>query len=298
MSNWLYSHQLAIEQAQTSLKKTWVSTCLICMLIGCSLSVPGLLGMLILTADELSAEFKKGYTMTLFFDLPEENAQSLASTLRTKPAIKSVLYMSPAQALAKFEQSIGLGAAGFNALTSPLPPTAILTLTDNTDIALLTEELVAIDGVNEVIFDQKWTTRAAAILTTADRLLGALSALLIAGIVLIISNTLKVLLQSRADEFRLLTLVGATKSYMARPFLYTGLGYGIGGALVATIIIASTALWLLEPLHQLYNSYNINLALEVMAPKVILVVWLASVGFSWVGARIGVWLFLQRYVPY
>ena len=298
MNNWLYSHQLAIEQAQISLKKTWVSTFLICLLIGCSLSVPGLLGMLILTADELSAEFNEGHTMTLFLDLPEENAQSLIATLRTNPDIKSIVYMSPAQALDEFEQSLGLGMAGFDALTSPLPPTAILTLANNTDIALLTEELTAITGINEVLFDQIWTTRVTAMLTTADRLLGALSALLIIGIVLIISNTLRVLLQSRTDEFKLLTLVGATKSYMARPFLYTGLGYGIGGALVATIVIASIALWLLEPLHQLYDSYNINLALEIMAPKVILVVWLSSVSFSWVGARIGIWLFLRRYVPY
>ena len=298
MNNWLYSHQLAIEQAQISLKKTWASTFLICLLIGCSLSVPGLLGMLILTADELSAEFNEGHTMTLFLDLPEESAQSLIATLRTNPDIKSIIYMSPVQALDEFEQSLGLGMAGFDALTSPLPPTAILTLANNTDIALLTEELTAITGINEVLFDQIWTTRVTAMLTTADRLLGALSALLIIGIVLIISNTLRVLLQSRADEFKLLTLVGATKSYMARPFLYTGLGYGIGGALVATIVIASIALWLLEPLHQLYDSYNINLALEIMAPKVILVIWLSSVSFSWVGARIGIWLFLRRYVPY
>lgn len=297
MRNWLYAHYLAASQARKELINTPANTLLICFLIGFSLSVPGIFMVLISTANELTSEASQEPTITIFFqpELSETASQSLANHLKSWPAIDDIRYLSPATALDEFENNLGLLTTKKQDFVneSPLPATAILTTASSANINDLVATLVAHEGVAEVIFDQIWVTRLTALLSLADRLLLLLAVLLAGGVVLVTSNTLRFLLLARIAEFELLDIIGATHAYLMRPFLYTGFGYGLGGAIIAIIIIATSTIWLADPLGRLHSSYGILLTPESVAPAITGLALLAGPGLGVIGAWVAARWFLK-----
>ncbi len=61
-------------------------------------------------------------------------------------------------------------------------------------------------------------------------------ALLASAVVLVIGNTLRLAMHNRHEEIQILKLIGATDPYIARPFLYSGIWYTLGGAILAYFI--------------------------------------------------------------
>lgn len=297
----IYVHRLAFHQSSQFIRKALGNTLLICILLGFSLSLPAIFATLLLSAGELTSEFESERTLTIFFDsnLDVQAAQSIASELELQSKIQAVRYLSPNQALQEFEQTIGIPLKGEGLIeTSPLPPTAIVTLSEEAEYATLANTLKSVDGINEVVFDQVWVDRVNAVLTAGVRLLYALSALLAVSILLVISNMLIFTLRAQSDEFRLLNLVGATRSYIARPFLYTGFNYGLGGGLIAAITITTVSIWISNPLGRLYATYGIKLSPEAVVPQVIGFVLLFGIFLGWAGAQIAVWIFFRKEETY
>ncbi len=81
------------------------------------------------------------------------------------------------------------------------------------------------------------------------------------GAVLITATSVRLAIEARLEEIRVLKLVGATDAQMRRPFLYFGLVYGLGGALVAAMLISLCLLVIEAPLSDLLGSYGQELEL-------------------------------------
>ena len=76
------------------------------------------------------------------------------------------------------------------------------------------------------------------------------------GVVLILGNTIRLAIESRREEIVIVKLVGGSNGFVRRPFLYTGLWYGVGGGLAAALLV-SVALWFLSvPVDQLARLYG------------------------------------------
>lgn len=290
MNSWLRGHVAAHVQASMELTKKPVSTLLICLLIGFSLSVPGILAILVATADRLTTAADQEHTITVFLgsSVSGDKAAAFAERLAEQDEITAVRYLSPAQALAEFERDVGLGKAmsDLENQDNPLPPTAILSLAPDVDITDLVQRLNAQEQIDEVIFDQIWVDRLAALFSAANRLLFLLILLLAGGVILVIGNTLRFSLLARMAEFELLAVIGADRAYLVRPFLYTGFWYGLGGALTAIIAIAITTIWMAGPLDELQNSFGMMLSPETAAPIVTGLVLCAGPALGVLGARI------------
>src|SRR5690625_7884316 len=76
------------------------------------------------------------------------------------------------------------------------------------------------------------------------RLTLALALALSLGVLLIIGNTIRLAIENRRDEILVVKLVGGTDAFVRRPFLYTGLWYGMGGGLLALVLMALGLWWL------------------------------------------------------
>ena len=81
-----------------------------------------------------------------------------------------------------------------------------------------------------------------AILEVLRRLLVIAAALLGVGVLAVIGNTIRLEIQARRAEIEVTKLVGGSNAYVRRPFLYTGVLYGLGGALLAWGIVALAVL--------------------------------------------------------
>ena len=74
--------------------------------------------------------------------------------------------------------------------------------------------------------------------------------------VVIIGNTIRLDIQNRREEIEVTKLIGASNAFVRRPFLYSGLWYGLGGGLLALGLVRYGLYALEEPISRLAGLYN------------------------------------------
>jgi cell division transport system permease protein len=79
---------------------------------------------------------------------------------------------------------------------------------------------------------------------------------LILGVLLILGNTIRLAIENRRDEIVIVKLVGGSNAFVRRPFLYTGLWYGVGGGAFAAVVVALSLWFLREPVDNLALLYE------------------------------------------
>ena len=121
----------------------------------------------------------------------------------------------------------------------------------------LVSELQELPQVDVVQVDSRWLQRLAAISNLVRAIGRILSLIVILGLFFIVGNTIKLAVENRKAEIRVIKLVGGDDMFAARPFLYSGLLYGLTGGVLASVLQAVVLLGFnsnLEALLQLYES--------------------------------------------
>jgi cell division transport system permease protein len=81
-------------------------------------------------------------------------------------------------------------------------------------------------------------------------------------------------------------LLGATDGFIQRPFLYYGVLLGLGGGIVAWLLVGVAALWLRTPLSELVRLYDLTLVLQSLDARDSALLLGAAAGLGWLGAMI------------
>ena len=89
-----------------------------------------------------------------------------------------------------------------------------------------------------------------------------LSQLLFLAVVLIIGNTIRLNILSKKDEILVMKLVGATDSFIQRPFLYSGVWFGIFGGLLSWLAVTILAQYLTGAISKLTDLYQSSFELQ------------------------------------
>lgn len=215
----------------------------------------------------------------------------LQRRLEGRAEISAVTYVSAETALKEFEAASGLGNALRSLDGNPLPATLLLRPTlDAAPAALsaLGDNLREQPVVDDVVFDRAWVERLQQILAFGEQLVLGLGALLALGVLLVIGNTIRLAIESRRDEIVVIKLVGGTDAFVRRPFLYTGLWYGLGGGAVALVLLGVLMMMLSGPVAALASSYQSDYSLRGLGlgGSGVLVACGALVG--WLGAWVAV----------
>ena len=109
---------------------------------------------------------------------------------------------------------------------------------------------------------------------------------------LIIGNTIRLDIQNRRAEIEVAKLIGASNAFIRRPFLYTGLWYGIAGGLLAWILTSLSLNLLEEPVQTLALLYHSSFQLSGLDADDIL----ALIGISCTLGLLGSWLAVGRHL--
>jgi cell division transport system permease protein len=154
------------------------------------------------------------------------------------------------------------------------------------------EEFRKLPEVELAQLDMQWVKRLYYLLELADRAVFALSLLLGLAVLLIVGNTIRLAIQNRREEIEIIKLIGATNAFIRRPFLYTGLWYGIGGGLFATLLIGASLWWLSDPVSQLAGLYESGYRLTGLSFKETM----ELIGFSTFLGLTGSWVSVTRHL--
>jgi cell division transport system permease protein len=166
-----------------------------------------------------------------------DKARQIASTVATVEGVHRVELVTPEDALERFRQTAG-GEALLEGLDSnPLPASLEISLLAEQrtpeGVHVVEQALEGLPGIAEIAKGQEWVdgyTRAAALVQFIALGLGAVLAV---SALMIVSNTIRLALYSREDELDILSLVGASRTFIRVPFLLEGTIQGLAGGLVA-----------------------------------------------------------------
>jgi cell division transport system permease protein len=266
--------------------------------VAVALALPLFLNLLLTNVRTATGNWNDAFDLSVYMDKQSGGARTaaLAKQLRQRGDVSAVRIITADEALAEFRGSSGFGKA-LDALTdNPLPDTLIVTPTliagtpQGTDA--LKAAVAAMAGVQTVQLDTEWVKRLHGMLDILRRVVLLTGALLGAGVVLIVGNTIRLDILNRRAEIEVMKLVGASDGFARRPFLYSGIWYGLGGGLMAVILVAVAAAVLGKPVDSLARLYGSQFHLQGLGVRAGAWVLAMAVGLAWLGS----WLAATRHI--
>lgn len=264
-------HGRVLRDSLSYLSGRFATTLCVWLSIGFALALPAALYLLEVNLVRVAGQWRENPGFSVYFEagVAMEVPQDLVRRLQATDGIERVWLTTPEEALAEFRELSGVGDALELLDDNPLPASVRATVTNSvspTGLAVLAERAAGTDGVEDVVMERSWLERLGAIREVVARLYWSLTGILGLGAVLIAAATVRLAVEARLDEVKVLALVGANRAYVRRPFLYLGAAYGLGGAVIAAMAISALLLFLEEPLVRLFGSYGRDLELTGFDP--------------------------------
>ena len=261
-SLWLQQHARAFFSSLGQLYTNPGNTLLNISVIGISLAFPAGFYSLLENAQRITSHLEAASHISLFLapEIDEQGALDLAGRLREHAGINGVELISPEHALAEYQENSGfataLAALDHNPLPFVLvvrPQTEAITAADNTALLAMLRSLPEVESGQ---FDWQWAQRLHQIIELLQRAVMIVAALFAGAVILVVGNTIRMAVYNRRHEIELHKLFGATDVFITRPFLYTGIFYGIAGGLLAWLMLEVSMLLLQGPVARLADLYG------------------------------------------
>ncbi len=297
LRGWLQHHRLSAAQSLLKVLERPTASILTWLVIGIALALPVGFSVALDNVDRLGAGWDSPAQMSVFLanDVESEGASVFTASLAEHSSIDSVVFVSREAALNEFAELSGFADVIESLNENPLPNVILVTPArelPSDEIATLRNELAAMGGVDEVVVDMAWLQRLQSLLELSRRAVLIVGAMLVLGVILILGNTIRVAIEGRRDEIVVVKLIGGSNAFVRRPFLYTGLWYGVGGGLCSGLLVAAALWYVDEPVASLAALYKSNFS--IVGPGVMGVLNLVILG-GLLGLA-GAWLAVTRHL--
>ena len=303
LRNWGTQHVLMSKAALARLLAQPFASLMTVLVIAVTLALPAAMQLAIKNVQSLSGGWESALDFSLYLapGTAAEDARQLAGLLAQRADVEEVTLIPADEAFAEFRETSGFGAALEHLSENPLPHTIVIRpASNNTEesIRLMHEELANLPEADFVQADTEWVRRFHAILAIAERAVGIAAGLLAAAIVIVIGNTIRLDIQNRREEIEVTKLIGASNGFVRRPFLYSGLWYGLGGGLLALLLVAAGLLALEEPAARLAGLYGSSLSILALSPQESLLIVATGMALGLAGSWLAVARHLRRIEPH
>ncbi len=238
--------------AEENLKKRRLRASYISSIISITLVLfmLGLLGLIILHGRKLSNYVRENITITLLLreDVNDDMVLSFRQRLEQTGYVKASHYVTREEAARELSRELGedfLQFLGYN----PLPPSIDIQLNAayaNTDsIAKIEQKLLANHIVKDVAYQKSLIDEVNANIRKISLVISGFSILLLIIAIILINNTIRLSVYSKRFIIRSMQLVGATESFIRKPFILRSMLHGTYSGLVSIALLTGT-LWLAE----------------------------------------------------
>ena len=298
---WLESHRASLVDSVGRLLKQPVGSFFTCLVMAVALSLPMGLALLLDNVERLGGSWQRAAQISLYMQLETDATagQALREQVLAMPDVADAEWISREQALEEFQQLSGLGEALRELPENPLPGVVVVTPNevDKSNLEALRQQLAELPGVEQAQLDLLWVERLAAILKLGDRFVFGLTLLLIATLLLVIGNTIRLHIENRRIEIEVVKLVGGTDGYVRRPFLYMGALYGLCAGLIAWLLLTYGLGWLNEAVISLAGLYGSDFGLSGVPAEDALSLVLGALLLGYIGAWLAVARHLNELAP-
>jgi cell division transport system permease protein len=280
-----------------------LATMLTLIVIGVALALPAGLALVVNNLRNATGDFGNAVDFSVHFKLgtPLERVQQLAQGARQRLGIDTVTVKTADEALAEFKLASGFGDALAALEDNPLPHHLIVRPSKNAsgpaEVESLRRYFAAFPEVDIVQLDLDWVRRLHSLLDVLKRVLWVVIFVLGAGVLAVIGNTIRLEIHQRRPEIEVTKLVGGSNAFVRRPFLYTGIFYGLGGALLAALIVLGSLTYLDQAVGDLSAQYGSRFHLEGLGSRGLGFLIGVGAGLGWLGALISTGRHLRAIEP-
>jgi cell division transport system permease protein len=267
--------------SKRKLRSSYLSTIISISLV---LFMLGLLGMIVLNSKKLSDYVKENIEITVFLkdNLKDPEIEQLKKSLDAKPSIKTTEFITKELAAKRLKDDLGedfVSFLGYN----PLLPSIDIRLHAayaNPDSLRKIERILSQDRmVKEVYYQKSLVNLVNDNLKSIGLVIIIFSGLLALIAVALINNTIRLSLYSKRFLIKSMQLVGATQSFIRRPFVNKGILHGLYGALVANVLLSGVMYLAQQQLPELFDIQDIKLIATLfmaVATTGIIISWIST----------------------
>ncbi len=292
MNVWLTQHAQALSLVLRRFRTNKLGTLLICFTIGITVALPSIMYAVLDSVNNLTSNIKSESRISVFLALNHSDAaiQTIKAALEKNAAIKNFKFVSKEEALGQL-QALDTNKDVLHSLEkNPLPDAFFVepSKLDAESIENLKAALSKMDGVEEVIVDGVWIKRLNYLLLLGQKAMLAIAGLLAFALAAVIANTIRMQIVTQSAEIELSQLIGATRSFIRRPFLYAGALHGLIGGLFALLITFTVIFLFNQSLAPLAAEYQTSFSLTYPSLPTSIITCLLSIVVGLISAYLAV----------
>jgi cell division transport system permease protein len=224
----------------------------------------GVLGMVIINARGLSDYFKESLSFSIMLneDAKEADIRMLQKDMDAKPYVKSTEYISKDEAASKLKKDLGedfVSFLGYNPLSPSIDVYLYAQYTKPDSVSKIEKYVMEYPFVKEVYYQESLLYLINENVRKISLFILIISLFLFLIALTIINNTIRLSVYSKRFLIRTMQLVGATKSFIRRPFLIKSVLHGLIAGLIAMILLLGLLYLIEKEFFLLFTFKNTNM---------------------------------------
>jgi cell division transport system permease protein len=298
MHAYFIAHVQAIQRAIKRLAFQPGTTLLSVMVIGIALTLP--LGLHIFLENIVQAtnrlDTDPHINVYLQVVATLEDARAVEARIRANAKVQAVKFVARDAAFKEMKRSAYLADLLASLDTNPLPHAFSVRprISDAASLETLRSELAALPKVEYVLMDFEWAQKLARLASFAERLVAVLAVVFGAAVVFVTGNTIRLQILTQREEIEVSQLIGATRGFIRRPFLYFGALQGLFAGAFAFAIIAAAGWGIDHEVQALAIMYVNDFRLQLFSLETVGWVLFTASLLGWLGAFLSVTQYFGR----
>lgn len=300
---WLGQHGRALVSSLGQICKNPVGNLFSIAVIGVALALPAGFYLVLDNTQRVIENWEGNIQIALYLktEVSDSRAREMQSELVALSNIDNVRLVTRDQALQEYKSLSGFAEALDALEHNPLPSMLLVepameTLSSDSGQQLL-DQLGSLSEVEAAQLDRQWVKRLFVILDILERVVLILTTLLSIAVMLIVGNTIRLSIINKRTEIEINKLFGATNAFIKRPFLYTGLLFGLTGGLLAWLLLGLSTMAVEAPVNQLSVLYNSDFMLEGLSLGELAILFASGGGLGFLGSWVAVSRHLREVEP-
>jgi cell division transport system permease protein len=304
MKSWLRQHGFALRSALIHVRKSPGGFIFNIVVVAIALALPFAGLTLLDNVRPMSGQLSVDPELSVFVKpgTPRASAEALAPALRSIAGGEgtSIVFVPRERALDTLKNKSGLADVLSTLDDNPLPDSYVLKLdsfgnaADAARIDGIAEQMRALPDVDAVQVDSAWVKRLAALINVLRLALLLLALTLSLVVIAVVFNTIRLQVMTQRDEISISKLIGATDTFIHRPFYYTGALLGLCAGSVALAAVALSLHPLNTAIAEFARLYESEFQLVPLAPLAMAGLLALSAGLGLIGAMLSVQRHLAR----
>jgi cell division transport system permease protein len=209
----------------------------------------GILGLFVINSKRLSDKFKEEIAMTVFFktEATDSVIKAFNSELKTAKFAKSFEYVSKEKAAEKHMKVIGedfMQFLGVNPLQNSFDIHLKADYVTNEGIAKIENRLRKNDMIADIVYDKQLVTLVNDNIKNISMWILIVSCVFALVSVLLINSSLRLSIYANRFIIKTMQMVGATKSFIRKPFIQRSVYLGLIGSALAIVALIGVLIYI------------------------------------------------------